>query len=545
RHVAGPRLPGKRLAGRRGARDGRPAVARSDRFRPPDAAHATGNRRGHRSQGRSRQARMPGRERLLADNHAGVALSPLDGKRAPAPTRHRSGLFEPDHVPTRGRRSPSCRPRRAPRRRLGPTRGSQLRGWRARRDDCTARRLARHRGAALANTHPRGSRQHDRGSLPPRGQGTHSPTRQAPSSRGCQHADAHPAIGQSQAGRAPEPASLADQARSSEPRAGAPADRLHAGRRHHHSRYGLSHAPPDAALHGNAALRRSRTPSHHPLRRPLAVPLATLVVLLAAIALLLAIGLPGPAGTPRAAGQTGGGEVTAQTDDAVPARGVVMIGASPSEAPNETWGIGEVGALNGGSWGIVRYADGAGWSRAPWLDSSAQPPSESVLKPDSSPLAGRITPGGAGALLATVSREGQPGREVLLVRAPGRDFQETAPVPDEGEGEGALMKPGESLFSRTRAPLIAALDEGGGRAGALVVPVNGGESGVEEDGVLHWDGDGWTREQIEVPVESEEHKDLRVLAIGASSPANAWLLAQLPQQTEPGGVALFRRPPNP
>ena len=58
---------------------------------------------------------------------------------------------------------------------------------------------------------------------------------------------------------------------------------------------------------------------------------------------------------------------------------------------------------------------------------------------------------------------------------------------------------------------------------------------VSEYGVLHWDGQRWTREQIEIP--GENKKGFRVLAIGASSPANAWLLGQLPA----GGVALFRR----
>jgi hypothetical protein len=269
------------------------------------------------------------------------------------------------------------------------------------------------------------------------------------------------------------------------------------------------------------------------------LPLLGLLVL-AALALSWAVGLFGPAGPSRASGAGNAGEVTPQTDDAVPARGVVMLGSSPAEAPNETWGIGEVGAFSGGSWAIVHYVDGAGWSRAPWLESSGNPPAgDTVLKPAGSPLTGRVTAGGAAALLATVTPHEQASREVVLVRAPGGDFRETTPVPEEGEG--ALLKPGESLFSNVRAPLIAALGEGGSKAGALVVPVSKGESGVEEDAVLHWDGSEWKREQIEVPQASKEHKEFRVLAIGASTPDNAWLLAQLAQQSDPGGVALFRR----
>jgi hypothetical protein len=276
------------------------------------------------------------------------------------------------------------------------------------------------------------------------------------------------------------------------------------------------------------------------VRRRRALFVAGVVALFGALVLSWTIGLFGRGGPSRAAGQTSAGEPTPQTDDAVPARGVVMLGSSPAEAPNETWGIGEVGAFNSGSWTFVHYADGAGWSRVPWRESGGNTPAlDTVLKPAGGPLAGRIAAGGAGALLATVTPDAQLARKVVLVRAPGGDFQETTPV--SSEGEGALLKPGEDLFSTGRAPLVAALGEGGSKAGALVVPVTGGGSGMEEDGVLHWDGSGWTREQIEVPEASKEHKDFRVLAIGASSPDNAWLLGQLSQQSDPGGVALFRR----
>ena len=72
-----------------------------------------------------------------------------------------------------------------------------------------------------------------------------------------------------------------------------------------------------------------------------------------------------------------------------------------------------------------------------------------------------------------------------------------------------------------------------------MVPVDLG-AGVERQ-VLHWDGSKWTREAIAIPAKSEE--DFRVLAIGASSPANAWLLGQLSSSSSypAGAVALFRR----
>jgi hypothetical protein len=270
-----------------------------------------------------------------------------------------------------------------------------------------------------------------------------------------------------------------------------------------------------------------------------------------------------PGGASRAAGQTGtGGEITAQTDASVPAFNVTMIGASPQEAPDETWGIGEADESGVSSWVIVRYAEGSGWSLGSGLLDTAGQPLDG-FRPDApkapkssntSPLAGQMTANGSGALVGTVPVAGAPGsskvEKVVLVRNPGGAFQETAPVPTEAStGGGAkepLLKQNETLFGDTRAPLIAPLEEeASGKAGALIVPVNEEGSGAVEDGVLHWDGSQWTREPIAIPTASA--KDFRVLAIGASSPKNAWLLGQLAPSPHypPGAVALFRRHPGP
>jgi hypothetical protein len=264
-----------------------------------------------------------------------------------------------------------------------------------------------------------------------------------------------------------------------------------------------------------------------------------IAVVACAAALLAALRLLGPGSEGRATAATGG-VVVAQTDDAVPARGQLMLGSSPAEAAAETWGIGEVGRLNGGSFAILRFAEGAGWSVSPWLTANGAPPSGEKIDPAHGQLPGSITPNGDGALLAKVSDEaGGSPREIVLVRDPGGQFREADAVPSEGEA--ALIKPSdESLFSDSRSPLVAALDEGD-HAGALVVPVNRSSSAALEDGVLHWDGGHWTREAIEVPPSSSEHDDFRVLAIAASSPGNAWLLGQLAQATSPGGVELFKR----
>jgi len=258
-----------------------------------------------------------------------------------------------------------------------------------------------------------------------------------------------------------------------------------------------------------------------------------------ALAGLLALAgtLLGPGGTSRAAAQLSVEEPTPQTDASVPASDVTMIGATPLEAPgtNETWGVGEAGSTTV----VVRYTREGGWSLGPALPAG--------FKLEQSPLAGQMTPQGDGVLAGAISPEGGGSHQALLVRKPGGPaggaFLETPRVPAEGEtlpaGEKALLLEGEVLFGSARAPLIAPLDEESGEAGALLVPVREG-AGVE-DQVLHFDGQRWTSEPIEIPKAS--HEDFRVLGIGATSPANAWLLAQLSSKASypAGAVALFRR----
>ena len=265
--------------------------------------------------------------------------------------------------------------------------------------------------------------------------------------------------------------------------------------------------------------------------------------------LVLAGVLPGPGATSRAAAQqTAPGEPTPQTDASVPASDVTMIGATPEEpgAPgaNETWGVGSEHSSQGAeSTAIVRYTSEGGWTLGPDLQNAAGEPLSGFTL-EHSPLAGQMTPHGAGVLAGTVATPGSASpSEAVLVRTPGGAFKETPPVPAEGEtlkaGEEPLLKKGEALFGSSRAPLIAPLDEGAGEAGVLLAPVVPHE-GVENR-VLHWDGKRWMPEAIEIPKASRE--DFRVLAIAASSPSNAWLLGQLSSggSYPKGALALFHR----
>jgi hypothetical protein len=294
------------------------------------------------------------------------------------------------------------------------------------------------------------------------------------------------------------------------------------------------------------------SPQSFPTGRPGRCATGVLVAALGALALALLIVLPGAtSGAGAQVSSEEAGEVTAQTDASVPATHVTLIGTSPKEASDETWGLGlnRVGAAV-----LVRYTPETGWSLGPGLlDFTGQPLSGFKLdQPEGfrfnspSPLAGQMTENGGGVLAGEVPA-GESGEAVnteatttpvLLVRDPGGAFRETAPLPSEG---AAALTKGERLFGVNRAPMIAALEETDGHTGALVAPVNEGSEG-SEDRILHWNGEAWTSEPIEIPAESKG--EFRVLAIGASSPEDAWLLARLSPQNYPvGSVALFRRRP--
>ncbi len=243
-----------------------------------------------------------------------------------------------------------------------------------------------------------------------------------------------------------------------------------------------------------------------------------------------------------AAAQSAGGEVVAQTDDSVPARNVTMLGSSPAEAEGETWGIGQGNAEGSQAWQLVRYTSAGGWTTAPALQNEHGEPM-SGFQPAGSPgptgepihdLAGSIAAGGAGALLGFVSDKSAPNGQLrmVLVRQPGGAFRETPEVPT-----AMLNTANESLYSEYRAPNFTALEEAGGKAGALLAPVRLGGAGPEAH-VLHWNGTAWSSEPIRLPPEAE-NAGFRVLSLSAASPSDAWLLAQLSSHGDK--VALFRR----
>ncbi len=266
-------------------------------------------------------------------------------------------------------------------------------------------------------------------------------------------------------------------------------------------------------------------------------------------ALVLALALAGSGGPSRAGAEPGFQEAEPYTDAGVPAKEVVMIGATPSEpgAPggDETWGLGQLNEGGRVQPKLVHYyvhpSETEAGEEGTWAPGPALPedfaPDTPQGKP--SPLAGQLTPEGFGVLAGTVTRNARSS-QVLLVRKPGSGFQATKPLGVEGaaeEGEAPLLHSGQTLFGKGRAPVIAPLDEAGGEAGALLVPVYEG-AGVDE-AVLHWDGHSWTREPIKIPAASAG--EFRVLELAADGPEDAWLIARLSSAYGTGAVALFHR----
>ena len=227
-------------------------------------------------------------------------------------------------------------------------------------------------------------------------------------------------------------------------------------------------------------------------------------------------------GRPSGAGATGG-ELVAQPVFGSPAGR--FIGASPQEAPGEVWAIARGRAK------IVRYTDSTGWETMPGpFGPGEQPIGELEFAPGA--LAGRSTPAGGLAILAQTESE-----QMLIVRDPGGRLH-AAPQP------GTELHSEESLFSSegSTGVLDVPVEEPGGRTGAFVVPAT--EGGVTQEAVLGFDG-SWGREPICVGFDaapactSPSSSSFHALAIDASSPENAWLLAK---GAEPGeGIELFAR----
>ncbi len=238
-----------------------------------------------------------------------------------------------------------------------------------------------------------------------------------------------------------------------------------------------------------------------------------------------------------------------------PASGMQVIGASPGEEAGEAWAQGRLGAVPAaaapgtpvGSQVLLRYTDATGtWQVVPVDDAEGHPLGFEWWGSETTAAGGIVLAGSGPA----IEGETPASAQRIVVRAPGGAFA-VAPAP-EASGSTAVLAEGEALFPTatstarpTTAPLFAALDEGGGRTGALIAPVwsekavPAGELGAPA--ILHFDGAAWTREPICAELEASgcvaADAGLRPLALAASAPGQAFLLAS----GASGGLELFQR----
>jgi hypothetical protein len=227
-----------------------------------------------------------------------------------------------------------------------------------------------------------------------------------------------------------------------------------------------------------------------------------------------------------------------QSQLGVPAKALNVVGVAPGEAGGPTfWATGGIGAVPATVEGLtlrntevlLRRSQAGGWQLVPVLGAKQE-----QLSFTGNPS---VSYDGGIVLLSSDATKHQ----TLLTRDAGGPF-EAAPAPS-GEGAGAVLEKGESLYpsSPSVSPIFTAIDESPSQVGALVVPAG---LSAEDPGVLDYDSAGasWTREPIcagtalsaggcAVPATG-----LTPLAVAASSPQNAWLLAAQSEKLE-----LFRR----
>ncbi|HEY0344348.1 MAG TPA: hypothetical protein VGC59_06860 [Solirubrobacteraceae bacterium] len=228
-----------------------------------------------------------------------------------------------------------------------------------------------------------------------------------------------------------------------------------------------------------------------------------------------------PPGAPPAPQPSAGGLV-AEPDLAVPLRDVVPFG---STAAGEVWAFGHtadgsvrIAALRGRAWQLQPPAAGGGSPLAGFA------PAGGAAAPQH---AGELSGDGTGVLLGTSGAAGGAGTQVVLGRTDGGDFK-LLPAPPAD-----VLHADEQLFDATRVA-VAAVD------GAILLAPAGG---AVEDGVLRWSGATWTREPVVAPPAGFGGR-FRILALGASSATDAWLLAE-PAPDSGAAVALYRRVADP
>jgi hypothetical protein len=236
------------------------------------------------------------------------------------------------------------------------------------------------------------------------------------------------------------------------------------------------------------------------------------------------------------AGAEPGGALVAEPVLSATAAGVqTLFGASPKEAPGEVWGAG-ITAREGGD--IVRYTEASGWeAMPPPIDVEGHPVALTRTAIPAAASAGRTTATGGLVTVASLGAVNSTEPQGLIVRDPGGPLRLVSPP------EAPIMESNEKLFAPSVPIRLTAVNEAEGHTGAFVVPAGP----VLNKAVLHYNGSTWVREPICTNAAPPECKTpgagFAVLAIEATDPGNAWLLArqQVPPETKKGRIVLLRR----
>jgi hypothetical protein len=255
----------------------------------------------------------------------------------------------------------------------------------------------------------------------------------------------------------------------------------------------------------------------------------------------------------------------------LPATDVVAFGVSPQEAPGEVWAYGRLGyapvTVAGQRYSeqdvLLERSEASGWQVVPLPPGPEGKPltgpgGESDPAAEYGALAGQATAAGGVVLLAgqqIVVRD--PGGQPRLVTTPGAIGGGGSKSSGEVLAEGESLLPKHASGGNVTVP-YAAIEENSGGTGVLIAPSDDGGDPTGEPktqpGVLHYDGEVWTRESIELPRADADDFTALALACGgtataptSSSPHNCWLLADASVASAKGAqteLLLFEREPS-
>jgi hypothetical protein len=237
--------------------------------------------------------------------------------------------------------------------------------------------------------------------------------------------------------------------------------------------------------------------------------------------------------------------------------GTILMGAAPAGEPGEAWGYRRlpltVGAVSVGTrrlrfgpqtgtppipqLAFIRHTNANGWQV---FDTPVDEAGNPYRGPAPNRLSARVTPAGGAVLVGRDGTRPAGERAVVIHHEPGGLWRvlDDPPIgvlrPPEGEA------PAESLVAEEGAGAIAiaAFDENG-RTGLFLGP----QGRSVADGIVHYDGVVWKREEVQVPAGSEAK--FHTLAIGATGTGNAWALAEADEKALNRSVVLLERTVSP